>query len=87
MKRVVEVDTGVAFEESLGEQITVFCCNYIYTGKLVGVNTTHIELESPKIVYETGELTSNTWRDAQKLPHNWFIMKSAVESWGVLDKQ
>ena len=86
MKRIVEINNGVALEESLGEQVTIFCFNYIYTGKLVGVNETHVELEDPMIVYETGELTSRSWKDAQALPHNWFIMKNAIESWGLLNK-
>ena len=88
MKRIIEVNADLlAMEDLLGKTITVFCLNYIYTGELVGVNSTFIELANAKIVYETGSLTSSSWKDAQELPHNWFIMKSAIETWGILDKE
>ena len=68
----------------MGKRITLFCANYIYTGVLTGVNDTHVMLKDAAIVYETGELTSDTWKDAQKLPNDWYIMLSAVESFGLL---
>ena len=36
------------------------------------------------IVFETGELTSSIWKDAQKLPNEWYVSISAVESFGIL---
>jgi len=81
MKRVVETDDG-GMDAMLGEKVTVFCGVYIYTGKLVGVNANHIELDEPKLVYETGELTSGSWKDAQALPSPWRIMLAGIESWG-----
>lgn len=88
MKKIIEVNNNqVSMEDLLGETVTIFCCNYIYTGELLGVNDTYVELSNPKIVYETGCLTSKEWKDAQTLPHSWSIMKSAIESWGKLDKK
>jgi hypothetical protein len=58
--------------------------NYIYTGKLVSVNDTYVELESPAIVYETGSFTEKNWRDAQSLPNNIFLMLSSVEAFGLV---
>jgi len=84
MKRIIESDEVSGFDAMLGERITLFCMNYIYTGKLIGVNDTHIELEDAAIVYETGELSSGTWKDAQRLPCNWRVQMAAVESWGSL---
>ena len=81
MKRVVETDDGV-FEAVLGEKVTLFCGIYIYTGKVIGVNATHIELEDPKLVYETGPLVGGDWLDAQSLPSPWRVMNQAIESWG-----
>jgi len=66
----------------VGESIVVFCGVYIYTGVLCGVNDDHIELESPKLVYDTGSLTKGDWRDAQDLPSPWRIQKAGIESWG-----
>jgi hypothetical protein len=68
----------------VGQRVTFFCMNYIYTGKLVGVNTRDIKLEEASIVYETGELSSSTWKDAQKLPHVLYLRLNSVESFMVL---
>ena len=46
---VVEVD-GEGFEALLDQNVLVFGLNYIYTGKLVGVNETFIKIEGAKIV-------------------------------------
>lgn len=80
---VVEVD-GEGFESLLGERITLFCLNYIYTGKLSGVNDRYVLLEEASIVYETGAFDSSTWKDAQKLPHSIYVMLGAIESFGVI---
>ncbi len=55
IRRIVET-TDDGFDALLGEKICFFCGIYFYTGKLVGVNDDHLELEEPKIVYSTGEL-------------------------------
>ena len=83
MKKLVEVENE-GFESLLGEVITVFCLNYIYTGKLIGVNTTCILLDEPKIVYETGSFDSKDWKDAQSLPNEMYIQTSCIESFGVV---
>jgi hypothetical protein len=59
----------------------LLCWNYIYTGKLVGVNDVHVELENPSIVYVTGAWDADQWKDAQRLPGNCFVMKASVESY------
>jgi len=86
MRKLVEVTEvqGEGFEALMGERITLFCLNYIYTGKLVGVNSSCILLENPSIVYETGDFQTKTWKDAQSLPNNLYVQLSAVESFGVV---
>lgn len=84
MKRLIVDDGKNVFEQLIGERLTFFCMNYIYTGKLIGVNETCLLLADASMVYETGELTGSNWRDAQKLPHDWYVQCSAVESFGVL---
>ena len=81
MKRIVETSDG-GFDALLGEKITLFCGIYIYTGKLVGVNKDHLELTDPQLIYETGELTAGSWKDAQPLPTPWRVMLQGIESWG-----
>lgn len=81
MKRIVEADDG-GFEAMLGEKVSLFCGIYIYTGKLVGVNGDHLELDDAKLVYETGELADGDWIDAQPLISPWRVMKQGIESWG-----
>ena len=80
-KEVVEV-SGEGLEAFLGETITLFCAVYIYTGKLVGVNTDCVKLMDPKIVYETGELTAKAFKDAQSLPGPHYVQKAMIESFG-----
>jgi hypothetical protein len=80
---VVEVPNE-GFVSLLGQTITCFCAVYIYTGKLVGVNDDCIKLETPKIVYETGSFDSKDWKDAQKLPHELYLQKAMIESFGVV---
>jgi hypothetical protein len=81
MRRVVETDEG-GFEALLGEKICLVCGIYIYTGRLVGVNADHLELEDPELVYETGEWCSGPWKDAQQLSSPWRVMLQGIESWG-----
>jgi len=86
MKKIVnvtEVD-GEGLEKLLGEIVTLFCMNYIYTGLLRGVNSDCVLLESPSIVYETGAFSTSEWKDAQKLPHDLYVMKAAIESFGLV---
>lgn len=83
MKMLVDTD-GEGFLALVGQRITVFCMNYFYTGKLVGVNDGFIKLEKASIVYETGDFNEKTWKDAQPLPNDVYVMKSAIESFTVL---
>ena len=84
MKKLVEIQDGEGLEKLMGERVTLFCANFIYTGKLVGVNDTCVLLQDPAIVYETGAFTDKAWKDAQKLPNSWYVQTSAIESFGIL---
>jgi hypothetical protein len=68
----------------LGQQVTLFCAVYIYTGKLVGVNKTCVKLENPAIVYETGDFKTAVWKDAQKLPNEVYIQTGMIEMFGII---
>ena len=71
----------------LGQTVTLWCGVYIYTGKLVGVNSTYVKLENAMIVYETGEFTDKKWQDAQSLGvDSWYVKIQAIESFGVMNK-
>ncbi len=83
MKRLVE-ETDAGLITLMGERITLFCANYIYTGKLAGVNDDFVLLEDAAIVYETGAFDAPEWKDAQQLPDDIYVMLGAVESFGVL---
>jgi hypothetical protein len=68
----------------LGKTVTLFCVNYIYAGKLVGVNQTCVKLENAHIVYETGSFSDSKYKDAQKLNKDFYVQVAAIESFGVL---
>ena len=79
---VIEVDDE-GLEALLNENVMLFGLNYIYAGKLVGVNSTFVKLENAKIVYETGPFTDKGYKDAQSLPGAaWYVQTSAIESYG-----
>lgn len=68
----------------LGKTVTFFCMNYIYAGKLIGVNKTCVKLENAHIVYETGAYTDKKFKDAQKLNDTFYIQLNSIESYGEL---
>lgn len=84
MKKLVKVEE--VEQEGLiglmGKRVTLYCLNYIYTGDLVGVNDSYVKLENCGIVYETGSHDSDKWADYQKLPNDWYVKNSAIESFG-----
>lgn len=83
MKKLVE-ETGEGLEKLIGERVTLFCCRYIYTGKLIGVNDTDVLLTDAGIVYETGDFKDSNWSDMQPLPNEWFVKTASIESYGIL---
>lgn len=84
MKKLVEEVNGEGLDKLLGECVTLFCAVYIYTGKLIGVNDTCVLLTDAAIVYETGAFTTKEWKDAQALPHDWYVQRAAIESFGIM---
>ena len=84
MKKIVEDTNPEGLEKFLGERITLYCLNYIYTGKLSGVNTDCVLLTDPAVVYETGPYREKHWKDAQPLPHDFYVMRQAIEGFGLV---
>lgn len=82
MKKIIECEEQEGLLAFLGEPITVYCLNYIYTGTLVGVNDTCIKLDGKDaaIVYETGPLTDKAFKDAQKCGRDRYVMIGTIES-------
>ena len=89
MKKIVEVQEveGEGLVGLLGKQVMLFCLNYIYTGKLSGVNETCVMLENPAVVYETGAFNDKTFKDSQPLPFHLYVQVNAIESFGETDKR
>jgi hypothetical protein len=85
MKKIVTEVEGEGLVKLLGERVTLFCANYIYTGTLSGVNEEDcVLLTDAAIVYETGAFSEKNWKDAQKLPGNWYVRLGFIESFGLL---
>jgi len=84
MKKLVEETETEGLEKLIGERVTLFCCRYIYTGRLIGVDDKCALLTDAGIVYETGELDSTDWQDMQKLPNDWYVATQSIESFGLL---
>jgi len=85
MKIVTETAATEGLESLLGQNVTLFCMNYIYTGKLVGIDDVQVKLDDAKIVYETGTFTEKEWSDAHSLPNGtWYVRLATVESFGIL---
>lgn len=84
MKRLIEEVSGEGLEGLLGARVTFFCVNYIYEGKLVGVNDQYVRLDDAGIVYETGPLNEKKWGDRQPVSNPLYIMLRSVEAYTVL---
>lgn len=85
MKKRVEV---IEVEEEgliklLGEYITVYCQTYIYAGILCGINDYCILLSDCSIVYDTGSHSKEKYEIQEKMPNDWYIMRSKIESFGI----
>ena len=90
MKKMVEVQEieNEGLVKLLGEEVTFFCLNYIYTGKLTGVNESCVLIENPRLVYETGKFSEKGFKDAQSLEtKEFYIAMNCIESFGVLPKK
>lgn len=84
MKVLVNEVENEGLESLLGQKVLIFCLNYIYTGKLVGVNDKCIKLEDAYIVYETGAFSDSSYKDAQKLHTKvWYVSTGVIESFGL----
>ena len=68
----------------LNQVVTLLCVNYFYTGTLAGVNESCVLLTNPSIVYETGDWVTKDWSNAQKLPHDIYVMRHAIEAFGIM---
>jgi hypothetical protein len=88
MKTIIENSDCEIIEQYLGLQITLFCCRYLYTGKLIAIDDQFLTLEDPKIVYETGSFEDNNWKDSQSLNiKKWNISLQSIESFGGMNKK
>jgi hypothetical protein len=88
MKKIVTVQEveGEGLVALIGQNVQLWCLNYIYSGKLVGVNDKVVCLENAGVVYETGELMGK-FKDFQSLPgKEWFVMTGVIESFGLAPK-
>jgi hypothetical protein len=83
--QVIEV-ANEGLPSLLGKVITCKCVNYIYTGKLEGVNDKFLKLSDASVVFETGPYHDAKWKDAQKLPGDGvaYLMLHAIEYFGVM---
>lgn len=81
--QVVDVENE-GFLALMDQVITIFSLNYIYTGKLIGVNDTCVLISDPSIVYETGSFDEKEWGDAQKLPNELYVQLNCIESFGIV---
>lgn len=83
MRKIIETTDDEGLNLLLGEDVMIFCMNYIYAGKLAGINETYIRLDNAQIVYETGKYTEAGYKDAQELPGGiWYVQITSIESFG-----
>lgn len=83
MRVLMEVKED-GLEALLGKKVILFCANYFYTGKLVGVNKSFVKLEDPAIVYETGDFKNAKYSDEQSLcVKEHYVRIPAIESFGL----
>lgn len=81
---VKESENKEGLEGLMGQRVTLFCCRYIYTGKLVGVSDKEVKLSDGGIVYETGKFSEEQWKDYQPIGKDWFVKLDSIESYGIM---
>ena len=84
MRKHGEAREALGLRQLVGRRVTLFCLNYIYAGTLTKITPECVCLTEAAIIYETGDLLTHTWRDAQRLPHEWYVSRAAIESFGIL---
>jgi len=85
MKKLIEVTEvdGEGLEGLMGERVLLMCAGYFYEGKLIGVNESFVKIDDAAIVYSTGEWSSKSYSDIQKLHQKeWYVQKGLIESFG-----
>ena len=82
MEVIVEEKDNEGLVSMLGQTVTLFCLNYIYSGTLIGVNDSCVKLSAKDavIVYETGPLQDAKFKDAQSCGRDRYVMLSSIES-------
>ena len=85
MKQLVQVQEveGEGLLSLLGQQVILFCMNYFYAGKLIGVNDSFVLLENGGIVYETGPFSEPKWKDFQKVADKLYVRTDTIESFAI----
>lgn len=83
MKKIIVEEQGEGLIKLLGEKVTLYCQTWIYSGKLIGVNEDCVLLTEVSIVYDAGRHDKKDWELAEALPHDWYVMKSKIESFGI----
>ena len=82
MEVLVETNNKEGLHALMGKRVMIWCCRYIYAGKLIGVNEQDIKLTECGIVYETGPLNETGFSDYQELPNDQYIRTASIESYG-----
>ena len=88
MKRIVENTEADGIEKLLGEYIEIYCLNYIYAGKLIGISDEDLCLAECVLVYETGALNDHGgYANAESFgTEERFIRRAHIESYGLSPK-
>lgn len=86
LAEVIEVNNE-GLIKLLGQYVTVYCQTFIYAGILGGVNDDCILLNDCSIVYDTGSHSKKEFELAEKMPNDWYIMKSKIESFGIFKQK
>jgi len=76
-----------ALAELIGDDVTLFCVNYFYHGKLAAINDVFVTLQDAAIIYDTGswpdgEDVNNEYADAQRIGGDINVCIAAVEAFG-----
>lgn len=71
-------------EQFVGQYVALWCGVYIYAGKLVAISDNFVQLSDAGVVYDTGPLTGQSFRDFQRLPGgSWLASLRSIESAGL----
>ena len=67
-----------------GKRVLLMCAAFFYEGRVVAVSDSEVTLESPAIIYDTGEWKNNGYESAEQMGEPLlYVQRQAIEAYRI----